>query len=110
MSIYARRFSIHTMKLVGASWSFIRRPFIWQAMRIGFVAAVLAGSLLGGAMYYLQFEAGAGDIYLNTLINPMVWIATLGCIFVCGLVLTTWCAYVSVNRHLRMTSNKIYTH
>lgn len=110
MSIYARRFSIHTMKLVGASWSFIRRPFIWQAMRIGFVAALLAGSLLGGAMYYLQFEAGAGDIYLNTLINPMVWIATLGCIFVCGLVLTAWCAYVSVNRHLRMTSNKIYTH
>lgn len=110
MSIYARRFSIHTMKLVGASWAFIRRPFIWQAMRIGLVAAVLAGSLLGGTMYYLQFEAGAGDIYLNTLINPMVWIATLGCIFVCGLVLTAWCAYVSVNRHLRMTSDKIYIH
>ncbi len=101
MSVYARRYSIHTMKLVGASWRFIRRPFIWQALRIGIVAAVIAGGLLGAALYYLRFEAGTGSIYFNQLVTPEVWIYTIGTIFVCGIVLTVFCAFFSVNRHLR---------
>lgn len=108
MNVYARRYSIHTMKLVGASWGFIRRPFIAQALRIGVVAAIIAGGLLGAGIYYLQFEAGAGDIYINQLITPDVWIFTLGCVLVCGICLTAWSAYLSVNHHLRMRSGDVY--
>lgn len=108
MSVYARRYSIHTMKLVGASWSFIRRPFIVQALRIGIVAAIIACGLLGGMIYYLQFEAGAGDIYINQLITPEVWIYTLGVIVVCGICLTTWSAYLSVNHHLSLRGGEVY--
>ncbi len=108
MNVYARRYSIHTMKLVGARWSFIRRPFMWQAFRIGIVAVVIAGGALSAAMYYLQFEAGAGVVYFNQLITPMVWIATLGAVVVCGLLLTLFCAYVSVNRHLHMKGGEVY--
>ncbi len=108
MSVYARRYSIHTMKLVGASWSFIRRPFIGQALRIGIVAAIIAGALLGGLIYYLQFEAGAGDIYINQLITPEVWVFTLGIILVCGICLTAWSAYLSVNHHLRLRGGEVY--
>ena len=39
LGIYARRFSIHTMKLVGASWGFIRRPFLRKAVLVGVVSA-----------------------------------------------------------------------
>ncbi len=108
MSVYARRYSIHTMKLVGASWSFIRRPFIVQALRIGIVAAIIACGLLGGMIYYLQFEAGAGDIYINQLITPEVWIYTLGVIVVCGICLTAWSAYLSVNHHLSLRRGEVY--
>lgn len=108
MSVYARRYSIHTMKLVGASWSFIRRPFIAQALRIGIVAAIIACGLLGGMIYYLQFEAGAGDIYINQLITPEVWIYTLGVIVVCGICLTAWSAYLSVNHHLSLRGGEVY--
>lgn len=108
MSVYARRYSIHTMKLVGASWSFIRCPFIVQALRIGIVAAIIACGLLGGMIYYLQFEAGAGDIYINQLITPEVWIYTLGVIVVCGICLTAWSAYLSVNHHLSLRGGEVY--
>lgn len=108
MSVYARRFSIHTMKLVGAEWSFIRRPFLRRAFFIGLVAVLIADGLLGGSLYYLQFMAGEGEVYLNDLITPEVWAATLGIVAVCGLVLTVWCAYLSVNRHLRSDESDVY--
>ena len=41
LTIYSKRFLIHTMKLVGASWGFIRRPFLWRNFWIGFLAAVI---------------------------------------------------------------------
>lgn len=108
LSVYSRRYSIHTMKLVGAKWSFIRRPFLFEALRIGLVSVIISGGLLSAALYFLQFEAGAGNIYINTLITPYVWAATLGTIAVCGLLLTTLCASVSVNRYLRMNAGSIY--
>ena len=51
LGIYARRFSIHTMKLVGASWGFIRRPFVSRAVVIGLVASLFAIAALGGMSY-----------------------------------------------------------
>ena len=47
LSVYSRRFVIHTMKLVGASWGFIRRPFMRQALTIGIIAALIAIAVLG---------------------------------------------------------------
>ena len=46
LSVYARRFLIHTMKLVGAPWGFIRRPFVRQAVAVGIIAAVLLFGLI----------------------------------------------------------------
>ena len=46
LSVYARRFLIHTMKLVGASWGFIRRPFLYHAMGVGIIAALIAIAVL----------------------------------------------------------------
>ena len=53
LGIYAGRFSIHTMKLVGASWGFIRRPFIKQAVSVGIIAALLAIIVLACLVYGL---------------------------------------------------------
>ena len=47
LGIYARRFSIHTMKLVGASWGFIRAPFVRHYMLLGLLAAIIACCALG---------------------------------------------------------------
>lgn len=105
MSIYARRYSIHTMKLVGARWSFIRRPFLRRAFFIGLVSALLADGLLFAAMNALvrmnvnaEFE----------VVTPAVMALTLGLVAVCGLLLTVLCAFFSVNRHLRMNADQVF--
>ena len=55
LSVYSKRFIIHTMKLVGASWGFIRRPFMVQALTIGIIAAVIAIIVLGLCVYGLYY-------------------------------------------------------
>lgn len=105
MSIYARRFSILTMKLVGAKWSFIRRPFMARAFWIGLIAALVADGLLLAGMQALMHMNVNNEF---EVITPLVMAATLGSVLVCGLMLTLLCTFFSVNRHLRMTTDQVY--
>ena len=103
MSVYAKRLYIHSLKLVGAKWSFIRRPFLWQAFCIGLTAAILASALLGVGMYVLIDM----NLYLSSLVTVEVIALTLGTIFVCGLLVTMVCTFFSVNRFLRMSTDEL---
>lgn len=105
MNVYARRFSINTMKLVGAKWSFIRRPFMIQAFWVGFSSALIASCCIGGGIYAIWNM----DIYLAQLMTTEVFAATFGSILVCGLFLTLVSAYFSVNSFLRLSASEIYT-
>ncbi len=103
MSIYAHRFTINTMKLVGAKWSFIRRPFMNRAFWVGLISAFIAAICLGAALRYMEM------MYADFgLVTPLVYIVTIGCVFVCGLTLTLLCTYISVSRHLRMTADEVF--
>lgn len=104
LSVYARRLTIRTMRLVGASYSFIRRPFVKKAMLIGIVSAVIAiGVIAIGVYYFVQYEPE-----MQTLITPTVIAYTVGAIILCGLLLTWASAYVSVTRYLKMTRHRIF--
>lgn len=104
MSVARRRHSIQTMKLVGARWGFIRRPFMRQAFWIGFFAVLLADGLLyAGIAALLQWDAG-----IAALITPLVVAITLGSVAVVGLALTLITAFFSVNKHLYMTREQAY--
>ena len=100
MTVYAHRFSIQTMKLVGAKWGFIRRPFMRRALITGLVAAVVAGVVLTVGMQALVRMNGNSEF---EVVTPAVIACTLGSVVVGGIVLTLLCTYISVNRHLRMT-------
>lgn len=104
--IHTRRFSIRTMKLVGAKWSFIRRPFMLRGLRIAIVSALVAGGALMGAMQMLvQFN----DNSQFEIVTPTVMWLTLGSVGAASLLLTLFCTFVSVNRHLRMSDDKLFT-
>lgn len=104
LSVYSRRFLIHTMKLVGASWGFIRRPFMKQGLFVGVIAALIAIAVLGGAIYALYYyEPG-----ILTIITWRELAITAVAVLVFGLVITLTCSYISVNRFLRMPAGELY--
>ena len=83
LSIYANRFVIHTMKLVGASWSFIRRPFLRQAMLVGVIAAIFAIGILGAGVYGLYVTQPG----IDEIVTWQVMAITAGTVFLFGLMI-----------------------
>lgn len=104
LGIYARRFSIHTMKLVGASWGFIRRPFVRRSMRLGVLAALIACAVLGGFVYALyRYEPE-----IEMVLGWQELAITAGAVLLFGLLMTAVCAHISVNKFLRMKAGELY--
>ena len=104
LAIYAKRFLIHTMKLVGASWSFIRKPFLIRNLWIGVLAAVMADAVLMTMAYMLvKYEPQLVEIITaQTMLVVMLSVLAFG-------VLITWmCAYISINKYLRMKASTLY--
>lgn len=104
LAIYSKRFLIHTMKLVGASWSFIRRPFLRKNVWSGVVAALLADAILMGAAYW----AVTYEQELVRVITPRVMLVVCGSVLVFGVLITWFCAYLSMNKYLKMKANTLY--
>ncbi len=104
LDIYSRRFTIHTMKLVGASWSFIRKPFLNRAIGIGLAASLLACCVMAGVLYSLyRYQPG-----IDQIIGPQELIITAVSIVVAGFFIVLFCTYWSVSKFLRMTAGEIY--
>lgn len=104
VSIYANRFLINTMKLVGATPWFIRKPYIIRGMINGFLASLISLAMLGGLMYYI---AGETDINLFSLsAGTLAAVATI--VIILGQVLTASSSYFAVGRYLRMKTNDMY--
>ncbi len=99
LSVAQRRHSIQTMKLVGAKWSFIRRPFIRRALWMGLIAGILADLIIFGGIQALN----SWDPQAQQIITPWVIGLTLLSVLIFGVVLTVVCAFFSVNKHLSMT-------
>lgn len=104
LSVYSRRFLIYNMKLVGASWGFIRRPFLKRSIVIGLVSATLTCLLLSGIIYALM-------PYMPHIDEIMTWhelAFTAACVFAFGFVIMVICTFLSVNKYLRMTAGELY--
>ncbi|MBP7768037.1 MAG: permease-like cell division protein FtsX [Prevotella sp.] len=104
LGIYSRRFSIHTMKLVGASWGFIRRPFIRRSVVVGLLSALLAVAVLAGCTYLLYR-------YEPDFLTVVTWedmAITAASVFAFGIIITALCSTVSVNKFLKMKAGDLY--
>lgn len=104
LTIYAKRFLIHTMQLVGAGWGFIRRPFLWRNFWVGLFAGLLADAALWGlAGWLVTSEPGLVEVVTSEVMG-LVAVAVL----VAGVLITCFCALLSINKYLRMRTEALY--
>lgn len=104
LGVYARRFNIHTMKLVGASWSFIRRPFLRRALCTGIIAAIIANAVLAAGVYTLYtYEPG-----VVAVITWQILSITGASVILFGVLITQLCVCFSVNKFLKMKAGDLY--
>lgn len=104
LTIFSRRFIINTMKLVGASWGFIRRPFLKQGVVLGLTSAVVADALLFLGVNRIK----AFEPELETIIDTQVFVIVSASVFAFGILITLFCIYASLNKFLKMSSNELY--
>ena len=104
LSVYSRRFLIHAEKLVGASWGFIRKPFLKQALGVGIIAAILAIGVLGLIVYGIYYYEPA----ILAVINWQEMVITDVAVMLFGIIITAVCSWISVGHFLRMTAGDLY--
>ncbi|CAM1356021.1 cell division protein FtsX [Tenacibaculum halocynthiae] len=104
LSIYSKRFNIKTMQMVGATKRFIRKPFIWQSIKLGLLGAFIAFLGLSIVIYYV-------DSYIPTLelIKDYVSLCyvTGGVLFIAFFI--TWIStFFATQRFLNLQTNDLY--
>lgn len=104
LSIYAQRFLIRSMQLVGAESWFIQRPFVWNILRHGLGAGFLAAFLLVLALHYARTYFPPVN---QVLVPEQVGLLLLGIIGFGGL-LAGLCAFLSVRSFLSYRMDDLY--
>ena len=104
LSIYSKRFIIKTMQLVGATKSFIRRPFIWTHMQLGIISSLLA---LGG-LSALFFEINKRFPELNMMNQPIELSIVFGGVLILGIGITAISTFFATQRYLNLKTNAVY--
>lgn len=104
LSIYSKRFNIKTMQMVGATKRFIRKPFIYRSLKLGFIGAIIALIGIGLIIYYL-------DKYIPSLLllEDYVTLAYIGGIVIISSLFITWIStYFATQRFLNLQTDQLY--
>lgn len=104
LSIYSKRFIIKTMQLVGATKSFIRRPFIWTHMRLGILSSFIA--LSGLVLVFLEINKRFPE--LDMLEQPVALTVVFGGVLFLGIGITAVSTFFATQRYLNLKSDAIY--
>lgn len=103
LSVYSKRFLIHTMKLVGATAGFIRRPFVVSSVINGIIAAVLADIIIALGLYY-----GSSFANEEIAVTPVETVAVLAGTFVLGIVICAIAAAISTSKYIRLDYDALF--
>jgi len=105
LAIYSKRFLIRTMQLVGATRSFIRKPFLVRSIYHGILASLIAMLLLMGLLYLIEREFLMLFTFEST--HLLVFLGIL--LVIAGILINLISTYLSVNRYLVISEDKLYT-
>lgn len=104
LSVFSRRFTIHTMKLVGATKSFIRAPFMVQAVFQGLFSALLATLMLVGILFFVRSEfAQLFEVFRLDLL-----LVVIGVVILSGVVICTISTALVVGHLVSLSKEELY--
>ena len=84
LNVFSRRFTIHTMRLVGATKSFIRAPFLVQAVFQGLFSALLATLMLVGILFFVRSEfAQLFEVFRLDMLLIVIGVEILAGVLIC---------------------------
>lgn len=104
LNVFARRFTIHTMKLVGATRSFIRAPFLVQSAFQGVFAAFIAIIALIAVLYFMR----SGFEQLFEIFRLDLLLAVMGIVIVSGLAICLLSTWFVVNKLVSLKKDELY--
>ena len=104
LQIYAQRFIINTMTLVGATSWVTRRPFVMRNMLMGFLSGITALLVLSGVVYYAYAKLGV-LLFALTWQN-IAFVSTV--VLVSGVLITLFASLIATGRYIRMDNNSLY--
>lgn len=104
LNVFARRFTIHTMKLVGATRSFIRAPFLAQSLLQGLLAASISIIAIVGILYLASREFGQ----LLEVFRMETFLVVLGIVLVSGMLICLLSTWLVVNKLLSLNKDELY--
>ena len=104
LNVFARRFTIHTMKLVGATRAFIRAPFLGRAAVQGLISALLANAALVGLLYALKDKLGQ----LFEAFSPGVLVIVACIVLAAGVLICVVSTFFVVNRLVALEKDELY--
>ena len=104
LNVFARRFTIHTMKLVGATKSFIRAPFLVQSAFQGVFSAMIANVVLVAVLFVMRNEFEQ----LFRIFRMDLLLVVMGIVLVCGLIICLASTWFVVNRLVGLKKDELY--
>lgn len=104
LSVYAKRFTIKTMQMVGATKRFIRRPFVWKSIKLGILGAILALVGLGFIVYYV--DQAFPELVLRQ--SPILIGGLFLVIFLLGILITWISTHFATQRFLNLKTDQLY--
>ena len=104
LNVFARRFTIHTMKLVGATRSFIRAPFLVQSVFQGLFSAFIAIIVLVGLLYFVRSEF----VQLFEIFRLELLLLVIGIVIVAGVVICLLSTWFVVNKLVSLKKDELY--
>lgn len=104
LSVYAKRFTIKTMQMVGATKSFIRKPFILHSIKLGVFGIVLALAGMGLVLYYLDQTFSDLGLLQDKAVLAIIFAAVI----ILGIILTWMSTFFATQRFLNLRSDELY--
>ena len=104
LNVFSKRFTIHTMKLVGATKSFIRAPFMLQAVFQGLFSALMATIMLVGILFFVKSEFAR----LFEVFRLDILLMVIGVVIVTGVAICTVSTALVVGRLVSLSKDELY--